>query len=232
MKANCPACSGRKSVSQGPHNGRWWQVCHRCGWKHSEPWGVPLRPQRALGSCSSTSGPQLYNRQSEEESIPQDHHLLWIGKYGISWSAFTRMGGSIQKGRLRFNCPSFEALRNTSGAPGPKWLTRIRRPLAVSPVNDWGWGKGNTLVITEDSMASLKAALAGFHGYPLLGTAVRQLDPGRLRGYRIRVLTDPDDAGRMAGQKVAWVLRSLDVQVISGKEPKEYTIEELQALCS
>lgn len=231
MKADCPSCSGKKSMSQGPHNGRWWQVCHRCGWKHSEPWSVPLRPGTGSGNPLSTSGQRRSSNPDGEEQ-PREHHLYWLGLYGVSWTTFQRMGGSIQGGRLRFNCPSFEALRNTSGGPGPKWLTRIRKPLGASPVNDWGWGKGTTLVITEDSMAALKAALAGFHGFPLLGTAVRQLDPGKFRDRRIRVLTDPDDAGRMAGQRVAWVLRSLDVKVISGKEPKEYTLEELQALCS
>lgn len=232
MKLDCPHCSGKKSVSQGPHNGRWYRKCHRCGWLTSEEYQSPLWTPGLTSTSPTSHASSETLRQNSGNEIPRDHHLYWLGLYGVSWSNFQRMGGSIQQGRLRFNCPSFEALRNTSGGPGPKWLTRIRRPLGASPVNDWGWGKGTTLVITEDSMAALKAALAGFHGYPLLGTAVRQLDPGRLSGFRIRVLTDPDDAGRMAGQRVAWVLRSLDVKVISGKEPKEYTLEELQALCS
>lgn len=232
MKVDCPACSGKKSVSQGPYNGRWYRKCHRCGWLTSEEYQSPLWAPGSKATSHTSQTGLHESKQPEESELPREHHLYWLGRYGVSWPAFRRMGGSIQQGRLRFNCPSFEALRDTLGGPGPKWLTRVRKPLGASPVIDWGWGKGNTLVITEDSMAGLKAALAGFHGYPLLGTGTRQLDPNKLRGYRVRVLTDPDDAGRMAGQRVAWVLRSLDVKVISGKEPKEYTLEELQELCS
>lgn len=79
-------------------------------------------------------------------------------------------------------------------------------------------------------MASLKSAMAGFHGFPLLGTAVNQVNPLAFSGRKILHLLDPDQAGSRSGQKLQWLLRGLPYKSYQIKEPKEYTIAELQAL--
>lgn len=231
MKTDCWECGGKKSVSEGPYNSRYYWHCHRCGMVKSEEWSPMLRK-------APNSPTRQFVRRAEGEDptslpeAPTEAMLVWLGRYGVSWRQFESLGGSVAKGRLKFSCPSFDALRNVGNLKGPKWLMEARKPLGDSRIAEWGWGEGKTLVITEDSMAALKAALAGFHGFPLLGTNSSQLSPHRFKGYRIRVLTDPDDAGRMAGHKIAWALRGLDVKVLAGKEPKEYDYDELRQLCS
>ena len=158
--------------------------------------------------------------------------LAWLGRYGVTWAQFQRFGGFAAEGRLVFRCDSFDALRNAGDVSGPKWLTRIKEPfMGFDKGSHWGWGDADTIVITEDSMAALKAAIAGLQGFPMLGTNSNRLVPAWFTGKKVRVLTDPDDAGRLAGRRLLFRLRGLDVKVLNGKEPKEYTFEELRTLC-
>lgn len=227
MKTDCPSCSRKKSVSEGAYHGRWYRKCHGCGWIHSEEWApqLPRSPQELLKPRGERNHP------TGEIQEPTALMLAWLGRYGVTWAQFQLFGGFAAEGRLVFRCPAFDALRNTGDVSGPKWLTRMRKPFTGFQGAQWGWGDSDTLVITEDSMAALKAALAGLQGFPLLGTNSNRLVPSWFNGKKLRVLTDPDDAGRMSGQRLLFKFRGLDIKVLDGKEPKEYTFEELRTLC-
>lgn len=227
MRTDCTQCLGERAVSEGPYNGRWYKHCFRCGWVSSEEWSQPLREaprRRYSGLLVSSQGEDLTKGLEE----PTEAMLAWLGRYGVSWESFVAFGGSVRDGRLRFVCPAFEALRDVRPGARPKWLTKIVLSPSRATLEGWGWGQGDTVLITEDSMAALKAAMAGGKGFPLLGTNSKALSPSLFQGRRIRVLTDPDRAGMMAGRKLAWLLRGMDIKIISGKEPKEYSLDELR----
>lgn len=229
MKTDCPSCSRKKSVSEGPYHGRWYRKCHGCGWIHSDEWApqLPRSPQELLNLLGKGNHPTGAIQE------PTEAMLAWLGRYGVTWAQFQRFGGFAAEGRLVFRCDSFDALRNAGDVSGPKWLTRIKEPfMGFDKGFHWGWGDADTIVITEDSMAALKAAIAGLQGFPMLGTNSNRLVPAWFAGKKVRVLTDPDDAGRLAGRRLLFRLRGLDVKVLNGKEPKEYTFEELRTLCT
>lgn len=228
MKTDCPSCSRKKSVSEGAYHGRWYRKCHGCGWIHSEEWA----PQLPRSPQEPTRAPGKGNHPTGEVQGPTALMLAWLGRYGVTWAQFQRFGGFAAEGRLVFRCPAFDALRNTGDVSGPKWLTRIKEPFVGFHGPQWGWGDSDTLVITEDSMAALKAAISGLQGFPMLGTNSNRLVPAWFAGKKVRVLTDPDDAGRMSGQRLLFKFRGLDIKVLDGKEPKEYTFEELRSLCT
>lgn len=227
-KIDCPECGRHKSVSSGDHNGRHYKLCHACGWREVSAMTIPLRPE----------GSQAAIKRDLTPHDPSADMLVWLGRYGVSWSDFSRHGGFASRTRLVFKCTAFTALRACSPGQAPKWLVDVRVPLVDVSHHTravWGWwtkGGSNVTIICEDSLGAFKAYLAGFNGFPLLGTAANRLDPRVLGDQKILVLTDPDDAGRMAGQRLQWRLRGLDVKVVNGKEPKEYTLLELQSLVS
>ena len=189
---------------------------------------VPLRVE----------GPAETVKKDIEPADPSADMLVWLGRYGVSWTDFCRHGGFASRTRLVFRCDAFTALRACSPGMHPKWLTDVRVPLVdISRHTRAGWGwwspaGSDVTVVCEDSLGAFKAYLAGFNGFPLLGTAANRLDPRILGDQKILVLTDPDDAGRMAGQRLQWRLRGLDVKVVNGKEPKEHTLPELRSLVS
>lgn len=223
-KLDCPECGRHKSVSSGDYNGKHYKLCHACGWREVSDQAVLLWRSEA---------PAEEVKRDLTPHPPSGDMLVWLGRYGVSWLDFTHHGHYATRSRLLFKCSAFNALRACSPGMKPKWLTDVRVPLSEVSRHTravWGWWSEDSdlVVICEDSLGAFKAHLAGFTGFPLLGTAANRLDPRVLGDQKILVLTDPDDAGRMAGHKLQWRLRGLDVRVINGKEPKEYTIEELQ----
>lgn len=156
--------------------------------------------------------------------------LAWLGRYGVSWTMFERWGGRREAGRLAFYCDSFSALRSVNPKVKPKWLTKVKFPMSVNLGQGWGWGDKTTnpVVIVEDSLAAIKAAEVGAWGFPMLGTSTKHVPFQSFQGRQVVVLTDPDDAGIMAGRRLMWGLRGTGARMYSTKEPKEYSFEELK----
>lgn len=230
MKINCPACGGIKSASAGPYKGLWVVHCHRCGETLSKPLEVPLRPVEA-----PTGAP----REIKQYHEPSETDLAWLGRYGVSWRDAQKYGLYAGDNRLWFPGGGYLIGRDTTGLNKPKWLTLRKEDIGSTPVLGWGFrpvvphpGLSGVTVVTEDSMASLKAALAGLHGFPLLGTSVNQINPLAFSGRKILHLLDPDQAGYRSGQKLQWLLRGLPYRSYSIKEPKEYSLDQIRALAA
>lgn len=200
--------------------------CHRCGETSSREIEVPLRAVQA---------PPGAPRGIKQYHEPSADMLAWLGRYGVSWRDAQRYGLYAGDRRLWFPGRGYLIGRDTTGKNPPKWLTLQKADMGALPVDQWGFLPMESLdptitVVTEDSMASLKTAMAGFHGYPLLGTAVQQVNPLAFSGRKILHLLDPDQAGSRSGQKLQWRLRGLPYRSYQIKEPKEYTLDELRAL--
>jgi hypothetical protein len=219
--------------------------CHRCGigdmyfattTNHKKPKG------RAVGA--NKGGFRKSQRTSDLNECPIQVRL-WLNKSRISTELLARQGVKWNNTleRLEFPVPGHTQTVNrnyghdsTSGKALPKYTSRVPYQLRHRQ-EDTVHEREKSLIVVEDWMSSLQCCLAGYSSLALFTTSIKQeaLVLCAKHGYtRIVIALDHDNVTVIANERKAKRQFSLfhnNVQSVElQKDPKEYTITELQEI--
>lgn len=169
-----------------------------------------------------------YMRDFHYEMFPIDQQL-WLASYGFMQDDVEAIG--IRTGPFGVYLPvcnnvklvGYQVRNFTTG--GPKYTTHTTRPVHYRTM------PSDTLVIVEDLLSAYKVQLAGYSVCALMGTKLHVPVSELPHAKKLVIWLDEDSAGSSGAMHLHRDVAVLyeDSKLISFRQPKELSTEELQA---
>lgn len=243
-RLNCWKCGGKKTASI-TNMGKYYVVnCFKCKeTEHADP--PPMTPRERLALQRAAE-----QFEAQEPSLPDDFTedipltgLLWLSKGGLHLDDIKRYGFGWSDTHKRVIMPVWNSVgtlvgvqaRNTGDAVGPKYLGQVWS--GPRPVWSSNHRVADTvaLVLTEDILSAARVGKVNV-AWSLLGTnllpaVIDQINTSPFTD--IAIWMDDDEAGINARRKMLKQLGAVGINarpIISDRDPKMHTIEEIKEL--
>jgi len=214
----CPKCGSKDNLGDYDDH----QFCFGCGYRLIKGDVKSLRARLNYRSNSQEIAEEIQDISVVKDIPPPA--MRWLYSYGISRSEIDLYipGYNLDRDLLiLYKDTNYWQARSFQGHK-TKYLSMGIKPLIK-------YGDSNKVVLVEDILSALKLGRV-LCGRPLLGTSIPKLLVPILKGYSTVYVWLDRDKATLAIQHKRY-LQELGINakvIISPKDPKEYTTEELK----
>ena len=215
----CPNCQSRDNLARYDDG---HAFCFGCGYRESVDW--PPTVKKIVTTCKPLP-------EDITDILPEEA-LQWLGKYGIMSNEYDSFLWSESRKYLIF--PFCDQMGNIEAWQGRSFAGTGRKYFTTGAVSDIMilYGTGSTVILTEDVLSAIKVGRVAV-GLPLFGS---NIPPKLLRRLTTRFKNlgtwlDRDKAAESHHGAVRASQMGFDKvrTIITEKDPKEYTTDEISS---